>query len=138
MSRVSSVLALLALAGCGNHSLRVVLDADSSCQYSAPVNGFVSWQLIADGARVCGDDCMPTAMALNDLAAVSGFLRARATPCSGLRPGQSVRVRVVTWQVCQMSSQACGESDPQTIPDGRQDDQLNVMLKCSTAACNGT
>jgi hypothetical protein len=143
-SRLAIVGVVLLGAACGERSLALQLEVDTSCSVAVPTSGSLLYEVIItspDGtvSSVCGG-CMAPPSGLPNAAALIDFLRSSAPACHAIPPGSSLKVRINAWSVpmCPAASATsmvlCAESAVQTAPDGHADAVQPTVLTCS-AAC---
>jgi hypothetical protein len=139
------LLALVAVAGCGDRRLDLALAlASDSCTSTVPAGGSLMYQVSQDGSdggnrAFCGA-CLAVDSDLVGANAILAFLRSHAPSCPGLTPGGAIRVALTA------SAQAgctdgssrifCSTSADVPLPDGRTDAVLSVVLTCDVG-CAG-
>ncbi len=141
-------LVALAAAGCDRRLDLALALATDSCTAPVPAGGSIYYELsaVSGGARtVCGG-CLPVSATLDGAEAIANFLRANAPLCTGVKPGAAMVVKLTAWSAgsCPEAPAPrlfCSESQPVTLPDGRDDAVVVAVLTCNimcTAVCKPT
>jgi hypothetical protein len=139
------MLALGAFGGCARRLDLSLALASDSCTIIVPAGGSILYETSTargDAGRAFCGGCLAVGTQLDSHGAIASFLRTNAPSCAGVEPASQLVVRVTAWSVpgCPEPPAPrlfCAESQPVTLPDGREDAVVVAVLTCD-ATCSTT